>query len=44
MEAPEAIAEEVSGVLIKSMEAAGNQFCKIVPLTAESEIGSYWIH
>lgn len=44
IEAPEDIAEEMSDLLVKCMEKAATQFCKIVPLTAEAEIGDCWIH
>lgn len=30
--------------MIKCMEKAGSQFCKIVKLTADAEIGDCWIH
>lgn len=44
VEAPEEIAEEVGKVLVQSMVKAGTYFCKTVPLTADIEIGDYWIH
>ena len=44
VEAPEEIAQEVSDLVVSCMEFAGSQFCKIVPLKAESQIGDYWLH
>jgi len=44
IEAPDEIADEMATLLVKCMEVAGTQFCKIVPLTADVEIGTYWIH
>ena len=44
IEAPIEIAEEMSNLLVKCMEAAGKQFCKLIPLTAEAAIGDHWIH
>ncbi len=44
VEAPEEIAEEVSELVVKCMVAAGSQFCKIVPLGAEAQIGDHWLH
>ena len=44
VEAPNAMAQEVSDLLIKCMEVAAKNFCKIVPLTADPAIGDHWIH
>lgn len=44
VEAPDAIAQEISDLMVKCMEVAGSKFCKIVPLTADSAIGLHWIH
>ena len=44
IEAPEEIIEEAKDLLVKSMEKAGDVFCKIIPLTAEAAVGDYWIH
>jgi len=44
VEAPEELATEISKVLQKSMEDAGDVFCKIVKLKAEPQITKYWQH
>lgn len=44
IECPEQMANEISDLVVKCMEKAGSQFCKVVPLTADPEIGDYWIH
>lgn len=44
LEAPEEIAQEVSDLVVTCMKAAGEQFCKIVPLGAEAQIGDHWLH
>lgn len=44
LEAPEEIIQEVTDLMIKCMIKAGSKFCKIIPLSAEAEIGPYWIH
>lgn len=44
IEAPEDIAEDVGKVLIKCMEAGGKPFCTRAKLTADLNIGDYWIH
>lgn len=43
-EAPEAIADEVGEVLIKSMVEGGKPFCTRVFLGADISIGDHWIH
>lgn len=44
LEAPEAIAEEVSNVLVKCMVDGGKPFCPNVYLGADATIGDFWIH
>lgn len=44
VEAPEEIAEEISDLVVNCMKAAGIQFCKTIPLSAESQIGDHWLH
>lgn len=44
VEAPEEMADEISKVLVSCMEKAAKPFCKIVPLSADVEVGDFWIH
>lgn len=44
LEAPEAIAQEVSDILVKCMIAGGKPFCPNVFLGADATIGDHWIH
>ena len=44
VEAPEELTQEVTDILFKSMVKAGTYFCKTVPLTADAQIGDYWVH
>ena len=44
IECPENMVEEVSELLVQSMEKAGSYFCKKIPLTASVDIGDHWIH
>ncbi len=44
IECNEDIIEEYSNLLVKSMEKAGDVFCKTIPLTGSAEIGDFWIH
>lgn len=31
-------------VLVEKMEAAGDKYCKAVPIPADAAIGDHWIH
>lgn len=44
IEAPDAIADEMSTLLVNCMVAAGSQFCKTIKLGAVADIGDHWIH
>lgn len=42
IECPIELADEMKGVLQKSMEEAGSVFCKTIPITAEVEVSDHW--
>lgn len=44
LEAPDEMAEEISSLVVKCMVAAGAQFCKVIPLGADAQIGEHWLH
>lgn len=41
LEAPEEMIQEVTDLMIQCMVAAGDKFCKIIPLGAEASIGDF---
>ena len=44
IEAPEELIQQAEELLLRCMELAGDQFCDVLPLTAEPATGDYWIH
>lgn len=44
LEAPEAIVDEISKVLVRCMEEGAKPFCTRLKLSADASIGDFWIH
>ena len=44
VEVPEDMAEEITKVVKDSMSRAGNFFCSKLPMPADAEVGTCWIH